>query len=174
MDSRERLSALEVALNNEMREHEFYLKNADRTKNALGKQMFARIAEDELEHYERLKRLHAEWEKQGRWPQDLPLEVKGTRLQGALVNTIKNVNAESTHDHDDLEAIRTAIDFEAKGEAFYHGLRDAVTDQKEKAFFDLLSQIEHEHYLSLQDAEEFLVDPAGFYRRMEHLNVDGG
>ncbi len=50
----DRLSALEVALNNELREREFYLKHANRTKNAFGKKMFQQIADDELEHYERL------------------------------------------------------------------------------------------------------------------------
>lgn len=37
MNEQERLNALEGALNNEMREREFYLKNAERTTNALGK-----------------------------------------------------------------------------------------------------------------------------------------
>jgi len=37
MNEKDRLNALEVALNNEAREREFYLKNAKRTKNALGK-----------------------------------------------------------------------------------------------------------------------------------------
>jgi rubrerythrin len=33
MKEKENLNALEVALNNEMTEREFYLKNAERTKN---------------------------------------------------------------------------------------------------------------------------------------------
>jgi len=36
-------------------------------------------------------------------------------------------------DADDLEAVRTAIDFEAKGVTYYAELRDAVSDPKEKA-----------------------------------------
>ncbi len=44
MDNEQRLDALEVALNNEIREREFYLKNAARTNNSLGKEMFDRIA----------------------------------------------------------------------------------------------------------------------------------
>ena len=63
MGNKERLSALEVALNNETREREFYLKNAERTKNEVGKTMFLHIADEELEHYERLNQLHAKWEK---------------------------------------------------------------------------------------------------------------
>ena len=39
---KERLNALEVALNNEMREREFYLKNANRTKNPLGRKCSSR------------------------------------------------------------------------------------------------------------------------------------
>jgi rubrerythrin len=33
----ERIKALEVALNNESRERDFYLKHAERTNNSLGK-----------------------------------------------------------------------------------------------------------------------------------------
>jgi hypothetical protein len=35
MNEKDRSNALEVALNNEMREREFYLKNANWTKNPL-------------------------------------------------------------------------------------------------------------------------------------------
>ena len=66
---KDRLNALEVALNNETREREFYIKNAKRTKNALGKKMFQQIGDDELEHYERLKQLHQKWAKQEKWPE---------------------------------------------------------------------------------------------------------
>ena len=75
MDEKDRLNALEVALNNEMREREFYLKNAKRTKNPLGKAMFKQIGDDELEHYERLKQLHQKWTKQEKWHETVPLKV---------------------------------------------------------------------------------------------------
>ena len=46
MKEQENISALEVALNNEMREREFYLKHAERTKNSVGKAMFKQIADE--------------------------------------------------------------------------------------------------------------------------------
>ena len=61
---KDRLNALKVALNNEMSERQFYLKNVERTKNPVGKAMFQQIADEELEHYERLKQLHENWEKE--------------------------------------------------------------------------------------------------------------
>jgi len=173
MNEKERLNALEVALNNEKREREFYLKNAKRTKDSLGKAMFQQIADDELEHYERLNQLHQKWTQQEKWPGTVPLKVKDTVVKDVLVEFLKKADKKSKGDSDDLEAVRTAIDFEATGAKYYAQLRDDVSDPKEKQFFDLLSRIENEHYLSLKDTEEYLTDPVAWYRKMEHHTFDG-
>jgi len=174
MDEKERLNALEVALNNEMREREFYLKNARRTKNSLGKAMFQQIADDELEHYERLKQLQQRWKKQEKWPETVPLKVKDTAVKGILLEFIKKIDESTKGDADDLEAVRTAIDFEAKGAKFYGELRDSVSDPKEKQFFDLLSSMENEHYFSLKDTEEYFIDPMSWFEKVERHTLDGG
>jgi rubrerythrin len=173
MNEIERLNALEVALNNEMREREFYLKNAKRSKNPLGKAMFQQIGDDELEHYERLKQLHQKWNQKEKWPTTVPLKVKDTIVKDVLADFLKKVDKTAKADADDLQAVRTAIDFEAKGAKYYAQLRDDVSDPKEKQFFDLLSRIENEHYLSLKDTEEYLTDPTSWYRKMEHHTFDG-
>jgi len=173
MDDKEQRNALEVALNNEMREREFYHKNAQRTTNPLGKAMFQQIGDEELEHYERLKELHQKWEKQEKWPETVPLKVKHTVVKDIFKDVLKKVAEMPSGADDDLEAIRKALDFEAKGAAAYAKLRDSVSDPKEKQFFDLLSKIEHEHYLSLKDTETYLVDPASWYQGEEHQTLDG-
>lgn len=173
MNEKERLNALEVALNNEMKEREFYLKHAQRTKNALGKAMFRQIGDDELEHYDRLKQLKVEWEKNGMWPGTLPLKVKETEIKEILTTFLGKADVTAKSDDDDLQAVRTAIDFEAKGAEFYKKLGDAVTDKKEKEFFHLLATIEYEHYLSLKDVEEYFISPADWYRAHEHHSLDG-
>ena len=174
MDGKERLNTLEVALNNEMREREFYLKNAERTKNPLGKTMFEQIAADELEHYSRLKELHKTWEKQEKWPESVPLTVNNTDIKNVLLNTIKNIDKTAKADAGDLDAIKVAVDFEEKGTKFYKELRDASTNAQEKAFFDLLSMIEYEHFMSLRDTEEYLTSPDTWFIKAEHHSMDGG
>jgi len=174
MDENDRLNALEVALKNEMVEREFYLKNAERTKDPMGKAMFKQIGDEELEHYERLKQLHEKWSKQEKWPETIPLKVKDTNIKEVLNGLSRKTEGASKGDANDLEAVRKALDFEAKGVKFYANLRDSVTDPREKQFFDLLSKIEHEHYLSLKDTEEYFIDPASWYRKMEHHTLDGG
>ena len=76
-------------------------------------------------------------------------------------------------DDDDLKAVRKAIAFEAKGAQFYAGLRDQSADPKEKAFFGLLADIEHEHFASLKDTEEFFIDPAAWYQKAQSSGLDG-
>lgn len=136
MDGRQRLDALDVALRNETSEREFYLKHAQRTKNPLGKAMFLEIADDELEHYQRLKELHAKWESSQKWPESLPLEVRGTRVGRLLdVDRLIREAGGSRADADDISALETAARFEAKGSEFYAGLRDAVSDPRGKGLF---------------------------------------
>ena len=173
MDENERLNALEVALNNEMSEREFYLKNAERTKNALGKAMFKQIADEELEHHQRLKELHEKWVKKEQWPETVPLKVKNTVVKGILRDTVKRSDKALEKDDDDLKAIQTAIEFEAKGAEYYARLRDEVSDPKEREFFNLLATIEREHYTSLKDTEEYFKDPASWYTKAEHHGLDG-
>ena len=86
---------------------------------------------------------------------------------------VKKAEKKPVKDDDDLKAIRTAIDFESKGMAYYAKIRDEVIDPKEKEFFDLLSKIEHEHYLSLKDTEEYLTNPDSWYVKTEHHGLDG-
>jgi rubrerythrin len=168
-----RLDALKVALNNEMKEHQFYLKNAERTKNAVGKAMFKQIAGEELEHHERLKQLHENWEKEKKWPDTIPLKVKETTVKHVLKEAAKKAPKAAKGDADDLKAIRVAIEFEGKGAENYARLRDQVSDPREKAFFNLLADIEHEHYVSLKDTEQYMIDPATWFREKEEGGLDG-
>lgn len=170
---KDRLDALNVALTNEMKEREFYLKNAQRTKNSVGKAMFEHIADEELEHYERLKQLSESLKEKGKWPATVPLKVKDTTIRDVFKKVIKKAADMPAGDADDLEAIRTAIDFEARGAAFYARLSDEVKDPSEKAFFALMSSIEQEHYMSLKDTEEFLTFPPGWFQKMERSILDG-
>lgn len=169
----QRLNALEVALNNEMRERQFYLQQAQRTKNLLGKALFQQLADEEREHYERLRGLQEKWQKQEQWPETVPLQVNNTIVKDVLKDLLARVEKMPPGDDDDLQAVRNALDFEAQGAKFYASLRDSVTDQKEKKFFDLLAAIEHEHYLSLKDTEEYLTDPVSWFRTRERHGLDG-
>ena len=168
-----RMSALEFALENELKERDFYLSNARKTKNLAGKNMFKQIADEEKEHYEMLKKLHDKWEKQKKWPATVPLKVKKSLTKNILRALSGKRAARIEGNDDDLKAIRTAIDFEARGVALYTKLEKQSTEPKEKAFFFFLASVEREHLLSLRDTEQFLTDPASWYQNTEKTLLDG-
>lgn len=170
----ERIKALEVALNNEAREKAFYLKHAKRTSNPFGRLMFESIAKDEDEHYQRLEELHGNLKEKGKWPETIPLKVKGTDMKSILKKAVESVDTSAKADTDDLEAVKIAIDFETKGEQFYRNLRDSVDDPTEKEFYSILAAMEREHRLSLEDTLEYFQDPEGWYRMKEKHHLDGG
>ncbi len=170
----ERIKALEVALNNESRERDFYLKHAERTNNAFGKMMFQSIAQDEDDHYQRILELHKKLSQEGKWPETLPLKVKDTEVKTILKKLVDSIDTSAKADTDDMEAVKIAIEFEANGEKFYSDLRDSVDNPVEKEFFSLLATMEREHRLSLEDTYEYFKDPEGWYRVKEKHTLDGG
>jgi rubrerythrin len=170
----ERIKALEVALNNESRERDFYLKHSVRTTSPLGRSMFQTLANDEAEHYQRILKLHETLTEEGKWPDTIPLTVKNTEIRSILLKTIASVEGMAAADRDDVEAIKIAVDFEANGVSFYEKLRENADEPLEKEFYGMLASIEREHFLSLQDALEYFQDSAGWYRTKEKPHLDGG
>ena len=156
-DETERIKTMEMAISNEMRERKFYLKQAARSKNPLAKTMFQQIADDELEHYKRLKEMEERWKEA--FPETIVPEIHGMDLQGTLKDLLATLDTLPETDQDELQAIRTAIDFEKKGADRYIRLRNFVTDEKEKAFFGLLAEMELEHLRMLKQTESFLTNP---------------
>jgi rubrerythrin len=171
--TQDRIAALEIALNNEQREGEFYRKQAERSKNPLGKKMFKTLADDEAEHYNRILELHKKLKGQGKWPETVPLNVKGTEVKDVLKKVVESVDTSAKADINDMEAVKMAIDFETKGEAFYKKLKEGVTSQQEKEFYGMLESIEREHRLSLEDTLEYFKDPESWFQRMEKTRLDG-
>ncbi len=169
----ERIKGLEVALNNEARERDFYLKHKERTTNPHGKLMFGTIADDESEHYNRILELHKRLKEKGSWPEEVPLKVKGTEVKSVINKLADAVDPKAKVDLDDLKAVEIAIDFETKGEKFYRDLASTVDNPMEKKFYQFLSSIEREHLLSLKDTYDYFKDPAGWLRIKEGLHVDG-
>jgi rubrerythrin len=168
-----RMNALAFALENEEKEREFYLGQARKTKNMAGKIMFKQIADEEKEHHDMLKKLHDKWAEQKKWPATVSLKVKKS-LAGTILKSMSGKkSARITGTEDELKAIRTAIDFEARGVALYTKLGNQCTDPKEIAFFNMLAAVEREHLLSLKDTGEFLADPATWYQHVEKSGLDG-
>jgi rubrerythrin len=172
MENNDKLEALKLALTNEEKERDFYLVHAKRTRDALGKQMFESIAADENEHYKRLVELHAKLSERNKWPDGFSIDIP-TRVTEALGRLVKEATDSPASDDDDVTAVKTAIEFERKGESFYERLASQAKDKSEKRFFTLLASMEREHRLSLEDTLEYFTDPQEWLERKGGRHLDG-
>jgi rubrerythrin len=89
----DRMQSIELALKNEKTEMEYYLDQAKRSRNAVAREMFETLADDEREHMTRIRGLHDRLISGGAWPRDVALEVRGTNIGKVLDGLVQKVGA---------------------------------------------------------------------------------
>lgn len=168
-----KVSALDTALNNELREREFYIKCAERTKNELGQKMFKELAKEEEQHYNALKIIYEQGPEKRGLPKEINLVVGKTNVRNVLLEFLRKMDTTQRSEEDDKEAIKKAIEFEERGALFYGQLAKEAETPEEKAFFELLESMEREHLLSLKESLEYFEDPVSYFRKTERTGLDG-
>ena len=150
----ETIKSIKIAPENEIKKHEFYLKHRKKTQTLVGRMMFAKIAQEENEHYHRLKDLLQELTQKGKWPETIS-KIKDTNIKTFLNDLLTKADKTTLPDAEEREAVNIAIKFEAEGYNFYIKLRDSADTELEKYFFGHLAALEHEHLISLQETRDY-------------------
>ena len=169
----ERMPSIQLALQNEKTEMEFYLNEAKRSNNPLAKGLFFQLAKEEEEHMQRIQGLYKKLISDGSWPENMPLQVQSTNVKQTLRQLVNNAGSEKNHDDNDEKALEKAIVFETKGSKFYSELANLCENNTEKSFFLFLAEIEREHQLSLTDSLAYLKDPKTWMLQHERAGLDG-
>jgi rubrerythrin len=154
---------IEFAIRNEAKETAYYLGEAARSKNPLARILFKNLADDEEEHVEKIKALHDKLVAEGKWPEEIPIEVADTNVMDALDGIGADYKSSAQHDDDDIKALKRAIEVEKEGRDVYEKLAASATGVREREFFKFLAHIEEQHLKSCQDSLSFLEDPEGWY-----------
>jgi rubrerythrin len=157
------MSTIAFAIRNEEKETEYYLGEAARSRNPLARILFKNLADDEQEHVEKIKVVHAKLVAEGKWPEDIPIEVADTNVMKALDTIGEDYKSSAKHDDDDIKAIKRAIEVEKEGRALYEKLAASAATEPEREFFAFLARIEDQHLKSCIDSLSFLEDPEGWY-----------
>jgi rubrerythrin len=66
------------------------------------------------------------------------------------------------------------MELENKTEKFYTSQGEEAVYDAERKLYTSLAAEERGHYLALVDYREYLIDPAGWFRKEEHHSLDGG
>jgi len=164
-----KLEALSRAIQLEIDGRKFCLEAAGKSKNEFGQKMFRYLADQELQHQQRIKELYERLERGEEWPGGLvsapPVDLKAvfSRAAQAAIS-----GAES-----DQEAIQVALELEDQSYTYYDELARKAAGLFEKRFFAALCYEERGHYLLLLDSLDYLSDPSGWAERHERAMLDG-
>jgi len=168
------LEALQYAIQMEIDGKEYYGKASQKCEIKAGKELFEWLAEQEDWHRQKFEKIYKAIKDSKAWPnidveagrQDKPITLF---LQQAKVDTCDIKSSRS-----ELNTIAKAMDMENKTHDFYREQGDVVVYEAQGKFYKALAAEERKHYLALVDYREYLIDPEGWFRKVEHHSLDGG
>lgn len=151
-----RTKALRDAIQFEADGRAFFLEAAERTSDYFGRIIFNSLADEELDHIERIKTIDRALRGRGQWPSEKDHAEKGRKsvFEEARMKMDKTVKDRT----DDLTAVKVAMDLEEKGYRFYSDLAARAVDSREKEFYRRLATEEKRHLQILEDTWNALVE----------------
>jgi len=166
------LEALRFAIQMELDGKQYYLKAGKEADDRLGKELFQWLAGEEDKHRQRFEQIYESLRKDKGWPyvEVNPEAGKGwTNLFGIPV-----MGSGLTGAGKELDAAAKAMEMEEKSRNYYETQSQSTLPEVAKNFYSALAAEERGHYLALVEYREYLIDPAGWFRKVEHHSLDGG
>lgn len=148
------LAALQMGIQTEIDGHEFYQNFAQRTSDPNARQMFERLARDEVMHLELLRSTKAMLEERGEWAEYKGVEVED--LSGAPIFSRERVEQNLTSYTSDLSALRLAYLIEKDAVDFYRRAAEQTDDANGRRMFLDLAEMERGHLNLLEGEYQFL------------------
>ncbi len=146
-----------------------YLDYAFKTRDTTGKNMFIRLAEDELQHMEILeKQLEGIMCNQTWVCEDIPESIIEK-----IAPRIRDLDRpKSEQGLDELAALKTALDLEKKSIEFYKENKTKISNPEADKIFDRLIEMEESHYDLIQ-AEIDNIEKTGFWFGIAEFTMEG-
>ena len=168
------LEAIQLAIQMEIDGKEYYQKASRESGNKVGRELFEWLAAEEDKHRQRFEDIYSTIKEQKSWPevsiQPRKGDILNTLFSEAMRASATDVKVAST----ELDTIAKAMELENKTEKFYTSQGEEAVYDAERKLYTSLAAEERGHYLALVDYREYLVDPAGWFRKTEHHSLDGG
>ncbi|MBN2011767.1 ferritin family protein [candidate division KSB1 bacterium] len=164
------VQALQGAISIENTGLETYLRFARQTNDITGKNMFIRLAMDELEHQQILTRQLNKLAEGKQWQsENIPLsEIE--QVAPTIRDKVKRIRGESGAA--EIDALNTALELERKAAAYFRKHAEIIDDVNAKDLFKRLAEWEDAHYDIIQ-AELDAIIGTGFWFNIQEFRMDG-
>ena len=159
--------ALKYAIQMEIDGKAFYLKSSKESTNELGRKLLESLAQAEDYHRIKFEQIFTTISKKQSWPL-IDFKIDGGRtMRTIFAKELTKKPSQIKPAKSELDAVQKAQEMEAKSYDFYHARSEQAESAEEREFFGLVAAEEREHQLVLNDYDEFLRNPAGWYVKTE-------
>jgi rubrerythrin len=168
------LEAVKFSIQMEIDGKKYYLEASRRSTNKAGKELFQWLAAEEDKHRRIFAGIFDAIRKQKAWPEVRLAAGKGIKLETLFSKEMRAMQPDDKGKDGEIESISGAMEMENKTREFYISRHKQAAYDGEKKLYTALAAEEEGHYLALVDYREYLIDPAGYFRKAEHHSLDGG
>lgn len=152
---RDMADALREAMRSEIEGRHFYRMAAETTADPKGRKVFAELAEDELAHYEALKKQFEALTGGAEAVPKIALPA-GPDLSGPSPIFSEQIKGRMHQAHFEMTSLSVGIQLELKAQKFYRRQAEAAEDQAVADLFSSLAEWEAGHYEALLRQQESL------------------
>lgn len=145
--SQSKMDAIKIAMDAELKAHNYYSQSAQKATNPKGKEMFNQLAALELNHYNYLKNLLSSLKEGNGWVS----YSKKHLSEDSQPPEAKDPSGDEKTKDDVLSILSKAIEDEKKACAYYTNLSEEVDDPSGKAMLKKLAEEEKLHAKILGD-----------------------
>ncbi|MBM4452950.1 MAG: hypothetical protein FJ013_01975 [Chloroflexi bacterium] len=168
------VEALQLAIQMEIDGKAYYQKAGKTSNTRMGKELFQWLAGEEDKHRQRFEQIYESIRKNQAWPEVAAKPGGANKLNSIFANATGAGVPKAKRQSAELKAIAKAMEMENKTQNYYKEQGEKARYPAGRKFYESLAAEERGHYLALVDYREYLVDPAGWFRKAEHHSLDGG
>jgi rubrerythrin len=163
------IEALKIAVEMEKESLSRYLQFARKTKDMSGKNMFIRLATDELTHMDMLNRALENLMEQKGW---IMLDIDRSEVEKVVPQLRKqDVRIRTTEGLDELSALETALELEERGIKYYKEQGEKVESEEAKNLYKRLEEMEMSHYDLIMSELDYIKN-TGFWFGVREFSLE--
>jgi rubrerythrin len=163
---------LKTALEMEERGKRFYQGALETCENALARDIFQKLFDEEVSHTARIERIY----KGVARPEDWLAEIEDVGpppddLSQYFAQLARSAGSKIKKQSTDFEALEVAIDFERASLAYYEDCKKNAAEPLEKRFVERMIHEEKDHLETLLELRSYLADADAWFAK--NAGLDG-
>lgn len=164
------VEALQIALDTEKKGYRFYMVAANSSKDPKGREVFEHLAKDEVEHMGVIATIFESLTNSEPWmTYEEAVEKYGKTPAEKII--FPDVPEEPQENFNDIKALEEALEFEKKAVQFYSKQAQECEEERARAFYNSLIEIEKGHVQIIQAELDSLMG-AGIWLGFQEVSLE--